>query len=100
MTRRALASIVGVAVVALALFGIPLALAVRTMTQNNELLELERVATRQSARITVANVARTRVVDFVTVEPEMHVGVYDTAAHRVGGTGPERLDRASRRAAR
>lgn len=92
MTRRALASIVGVAVVALALFGIPLAFAVRSMTQKNELLELERVATRQAARVTAANVARTRVVDFVTVEPEMHVGVYDAAGRRVGGTGPERLE--------
>jgi signal transduction histidine kinase len=92
MTRRALASIVGVAVVALALFGIPLAVAVRNMTQKNELLELERVATRQSARISLENLARARVVDFVRVEPEMHVGVYDAASRRVGGTGPDLLE--------
>ena len=92
MTRRALASIVGVAVVAIALFGIPLAIAVRNMTQRDEFLELERAATRQAARVSVANIARTRVVDFVTVEPEMHVGVYDTTARRVGGTGPDRLE--------
>jgi signal transduction histidine kinase len=92
MTRRALASIVGVAVVALALFGVPLAVAVRSMTQKNELLELERIATRQSARISIANLTRARVVDFVRVEPEMHVGVYDAAGQRVGGTGPDRLE--------
>ena len=58
MTRRALASIVGVAVVALALFGIPLAIAVRSQTQKDELLELGRIATRQSARISPANISR------------------------------------------
>jgi signal transduction histidine kinase len=92
MTRRALASIVGVAVVALALFGVPLAVAVRDMTQKRELLELERTATRQSSRISPENLARTRVVDFVRVEPEMHVGVYDAASRRIGGTGPARLE--------
>jgi signal transduction histidine kinase len=92
MTRRALASIVGVAVVALALFGIPLAIAVRHMTQKDEILELERVATRQAARVTIDNVTRARVVDFVRVEPEMHVGVYDASSRLVGGTGPARLD--------
>jgi signal transduction histidine kinase len=94
MTRRALASIVGVAIVALALFGVPLAIAVRHMTQKDEILELERVATRQAARVSIENLTRARVVDFVRVEPEMHVGVYDAASRRVGGTGPVRLDAA------
>jgi signal transduction histidine kinase len=92
MTRRALASIVGVAVVAVALFGVPLAVALRSMTQKDELLELERVATRQSARVSIENVERARVVDFVPIEPEMHVGIYDAASRLVGGTGPDRLE--------
>jgi signal transduction histidine kinase len=92
MTRRALASIVGVAVVALALFGVPLAVAVRHMTQKDEMLELERIATRQAARVSIENLARARVVDFVRVEPEMHVGVYDAGSRLVGGTGPDRLE--------
>jgi signal transduction histidine kinase len=92
MTRRALASIVGVAVVALALFGVPLAIAVRNQTQKDELLELERIATRQAARVSPADVSRARVVDFMEVEPEMHVGIYGAAGRRVAGTGPDQLE--------
>jgi signal transduction histidine kinase len=92
MTRRVLASIIGVTVVALALFGIPLAIAFRNQTQKDEFLELARIATQQSARVSQANVARARVVDFVAVEPEMRVGVYNAAGRRVAGTGPEQIE--------
>src|SRR5262249_13701461 len=54
-------------------------------------LELGRIATRQAARISPENMSRARVVDFVTVEPEMRVGVYDAAGRLVAGIGPDSL---------
>ena len=98
MTRRALASIVGVAMVAVALFGIPLAFALRSRTQQDEMLELERAAARQAARVSPANVGATADVEFLPVEQEMRVGVYDMAGRRVGGSGPAQLEPTLQRA--
>ena len=100
MTRRALASIVGVAVVAVALFGIPLAFALRSRTQQDELLELERAAARQAAKVSPAALAGAELIAFLPVEREMHVAVYDMSGRRIGGSGPDQLESSLQRAAR
>ena len=98
MTRRALASIVGVAVVAVALFGIPLTFALRSRTQQEEMLELDRAASRQAVRVSPANLAGAAGFDFLPVEPEMRVGVYDMSWRRISGAGPAQLEPSLQRA--
>jgi signal transduction histidine kinase len=92
MTRRALLSIIGVVVVALLLFGVPLAIAIRSLTITDELNELEREAARAAIAVSPDGLGGRDPVELPPVEHAISVGVYDAAGTRVSGRGPNRLE--------
>jgi signal transduction histidine kinase len=92
MRRRTLVSIVGVVLVALALFGIPLALTIRNLTIDDELNELERSATRAATTVSSSTLRRGDRIAVPHAQPPIHLGVYDAEGNRVAGSGPVNLE--------
>lgn len=93
MRSRILAVAVTAAVVAIVLFALPLAVAVRQLYFTNEQGELERAALRAVAAAEPAFVRGDRV-ELPGTETDVSVALYDASGHRVAGGGPALADRA------
>ena len=91
MTRRALTAIVAVALIALALFGVPLALAIRNLTITNNVQQLEQSATRAATAVSPDAIARHDPLEFANRVAGTRITVYNQAGARVSGDGPTRL---------
>jgi signal transduction histidine kinase len=92
--RRLLTTTLFVVVLAVVTFAIPLAVVVRRTTINNELDELERVATRAERVVSVVSLRDGDSIPLPAAGHDIHLGVYDVTGRRVAGVGPARLDRA------
>lgn len=98
MRRRIVALAVAAAVLAISLFGLPLAVGVAKYNANDERSELERIATRAALTITddlSASVAPPAPSD----DQEVQVGVYSPAGQLISGRGPATSDDAVQQAA-
>lgn len=97
MKRRIVASIVGVAAVALLLLGVPLGLAVERLYQNEEILKLEREANEAQRHVDITTIEPNHPFD-ARAEDGSRLGIYDLKGSRVAGSGPVRGDDVVRRA--
>jgi signal transduction histidine kinase len=89
--RRILLSIIGVATVALLLLGVPLALSVEHLYNNEEVLRLDREANESLRQIDVPALVAGDSVELHNDGP-IHFAVYDTAGRKVAGAGPAHAD--------
>lgn len=99
MRRRIVISIVGVAVVALLVLGIPLALALARLDESQEVLRLEREANEARSSVSTSALVRGDSIELGD-DGKTRFAVYDASGHRVGGNGPgpERADAVVRKA--
>ena len=87
------------AALAIALFGVPLAVAVVVLYRADERGELDRVADTAAVRIAPDLAAGREPAQLPTAEEDMHVAVYSLDGRRLQGDGPATADAAVRRAA-
>jgi signal transduction histidine kinase len=92
MTRRIFLTILGVAVIAVVLFGVPLAIAVERRNASDAVLELQRTAGAAASQIPDGFASASVSVTLPTVEPSMQLALYDIAGHLVAGSGPVEAD--------
>jgi signal transduction histidine kinase len=97
--HRILVSIVGVAAVALLLLGVPLALSVERLFQNEEILRLEREANESLRQIDPAVLGPSDTIELRNDGP-IRFSVYDAEGQRIAGSGPRRADQIVREALR
>ncbi len=90
MRRRILTVALSAVFLAVALFGIPLAVAVDRTISSDEQAELERLALR--AAVTVSPGYRRDPVELPPVQPGVDLAVYDVDGGLVAGVGPHALD--------
>lgn len=90
MRERIFASTVAVTLLAVVLFGFPLALAVRSRAIDQTELELQRAATFAAASLP-SDLAQ-EAVDLPRVESSLSLSVYDASGQRVAGEGPPTAD--------
>lgn len=90
MKQRILASTVLVTLLAVAVFGVPLALAVRSRYLDQTELELERAANLALASVPADLSSGT--VHLPRVESSLSLALYDSTGHRVDGAGPDTAD--------
>jgi HAMP domain-containing protein len=98
--RRILGVAVLAVVLAVGLFGIPLAIAVGRLYTDEESSELERVALRTAVTVPADVGSGTAAIRIPNGDPSMHVAVYDIHGRRVAGDGPAAGDAAVHRALR
>ena len=91
MKHRILVSIVGVATVALLLLGVPLALSVQRLFQNEEILRLEREANESLRQIDPAALGPNDTIQLRNDGP-IRFSVYDAQGLRIAGSGPAHAD--------
>jgi signal transduction histidine kinase len=87
------------AALAIALFGVPLAVAVVVLFRADERGELDRVADTTAVRVAPDLAAGRTPGPLPAAEEDMHVAVYDLEGRRLQGDGPGTGDDAVRRAA-
>ena len=92
MRRRIVFSIVGVAVIALLLLGVPLAFAVEQFYAKEQVLSLDRDAS-EAIRGVNPSTLRAGQPGEIHDRGGTHLAAYDRAGRKLGGTGPERADR-------
>src|ERR1700712_5762027 len=100
MRRRILGAAVLAVVVAVVLFGVPLAIAVGRLFYDEERSELERVALRSVIAVPADFASSGGQLQLPTTDSSTHVAIYGTDGHRVSGDGPALADRAVRGALR
>lgn len=100
MRRRILGTAVLSVVVAVVLFGVPLAIAVGRLFYDEEHSELERVALRTAAAVPADLGRGADGAVLPPVDPSVHVALYGLDGRRLAGDGPSRADRATRGALR
>jgi signal transduction histidine kinase len=98
--RRILGVAVLAVVLAVGLFGIPLAIAVGRLYTDEESSELERVALRTAVTVPSDVSTDPTAIRIPNGDPSMHVAIYDTKGRRVAGDGPAVGDLAVARALR
>ncbi len=91
MKRRIIVSIVGVTVIALLVLGVPLALAVARLYENEEVLRLEREANEARSSVSTSELQRGDPMGLGD-EGSTRFVIYDANGRRVGGEGPNRAD--------
>ncbi|MDX6744221.1 HAMP domain-containing sensor histidine kinase [Actinocorallia sp. A-T 12471] len=91
MRRRIVSLSVLASVLAISLFGVPLAAGVARYSLADERGEVERVATQATLAIS-ADVLRGGVPPLPELDDEVALGLYDAAGRRIAGTGPEQGD--------
>jgi signal transduction histidine kinase len=89
--HRILVSIVGVAAVALLLLGVPLALSVERLFENEEILRLEREANESLRQIDPAALGPHDTIELHNDGP-IRFAVYDAQGQRIAGSGPAHAD--------
>jgi signal transduction histidine kinase len=88
------------AVLAVFVFGLPLAFVMNRLLLGDEQTELERLALRAAVSIPADVSAAGDPVELPKTESSVRLGVYDASAHLIAGAGPARADAAVRRALR
>jgi signal transduction histidine kinase len=96
--RRILGAIVTVTAVAVALFGIPLGLAVQHLYRSEAVVRLEREATRATTAVPADFPAASDPVELPAPEQGTHLALYRADGRLVAGVGPARMDPAARAA--
>ncbi len=91
MKRRIILSIVGVTVIALLVLGIPLAVAVARLYENEEVLRLEREANEARSSVSTSDLTRGAPITIKSDDKTQFL-VYDANGLQVGGGGPDRPD--------
>ena len=94
-TRILTSSVVAV-VVAVLLFGVPLAFAVGRLFADEERSELERVALRAAAELSPDDVVAGHPLRLAHLDPSVRVAVYRPDGTKVVGRGPTTSDQAVR----
>src|SRR5207302_8942386 len=92
MTRLIFLTVLGVAVVAVVLFGVPLAVAVQRRNASDAVLELQRIGGAAASQVPAGFAAAPLSVVLPTVEPSMKLALYDTDGRLVAGAGPPQAD--------
>lgn len=100
MRRRLLAAILAVSASAVVLFGIPLAMVVRRLLDDDATLRVEREAILASRVVPADFTSSGDPVEFATSPDGVSFGLYDTGGELVAGTGPARADDVVQRALR
>ncbi len=100
MSRRIYRVIMIATALALVAFGIPLAVVVRKLNQNEAVVRLEREAARASLDVRSAEVFERRTPPWSTTSKTHSFGVYDTAGRLRLGRGPDIGDLVVQRALR
>ncbi len=83
-----------VATVAVAGFGIPLALSVRATYRDEALLSLSEEASRAAVAVAPSFARNNDLPELPTPAPDSHVALYDTTGRRIVGQGPTTADEA------
>ena len=96
MRRRIVILTVLSAVLAISLFGIPLAAGVAHYYMADERSELTRFATEATVTVSAGQLAGSDPAELPATEPGVQLAVYDRAGRRIGGHGPARADAAVR----
>ena len=89
LRRRVLVSILTVTVLAVTLFALPLGLAVQRLYRTETVTALQQDAARVAA-VVPDGIPGTAVSLPRRPSSLASIGVYDTAGHRVAGSGPDR----------
>jgi signal transduction histidine kinase len=100
MRRRVQQVAVVAALIAVVVFGLPLAVAVRQVYVDDERRELTRIAEQAASAVSADAVRGRDPVELPTAERDTAVGVYTPAGVRTAGQGPPRADAATGRALR
>jgi signal transduction histidine kinase len=96
MRRRIVILTVLSAVLAISLFGVPLAAGVAHYYMADERSELSRFATEATVTVSAGQMAGRDPSELPATEPGVQLAVYDHAGRRIGGRGPTRADAAVR----
>ena len=100
MRRRIVALAVLAAVLAISLFGVPLAAGVAHYYMADERSELAAFATEATVSVSAGQLSGRDPTELPATEPGVSVGVYDSAGRRIGGRGPAQADSTVRGALR
>ncbi len=92
MRRRIVVVALSAVVLAVTVFGVPLAILVQRMVISDEQGELERLALRAAVAV-APTYASGDPIELPATEDAVTLGVYDPNGTRVGGGGPQELDR-------
>jgi signal transduction histidine kinase len=96
--RRILRLAAVTALLALLLFGVPLAAAVQLVFVDDERTELVHLAEQAAAAVSVDSIRGGDPVELPSTERDIVIGVYDKAGRLVAGAGPFTADAAAARA--
>ena len=91
MRRRLTFSILAVAILSVALFAVPLGIAIRRFVDEQASLRLERQAVLSSRQVPSDFATNEDPVELPSHD-EITLGLYDQRGHRVAGQGPSRAD--------
>lgn len=91
MTRRILAAVLGVTIVAVTALFVPAALSMRGAEERQELLELQREASIVAGRVPATGPIDVSILQ-PTVDTTHRLGLYDRDGTLLGGVGPEPPD--------
>lgn len=100
MRQRILLAIVGVTAMATILLTVPLVVVISRRQSSNSIRELERIAQRTMAELSISFGSSGDAVEFPKVEADVQIGVYRPDGTRVAGTGPPRADAVTARVKR
>ena len=98
MRRRILLAILSIAVLAIALFAVPLAFLVERFVDDNAMLRVERQAILAARVVPEDFATRSDPVELPPNIVGIHLGLYDLQGKLVSGTGPASADVATTRA--
>ena len=92
MSRRILTAILTVTVLAVVLFGIPLAIGLRRLYRNEAVVRLEREAARAGIEVPASFETTGDPVELPTRHDATLIALYDRRGRRLQGHGPLRAD--------
>jgi len=88
MTRRIFVTILAVTMLAIVLFGVPLAIAVQRRNRDDAVLELQRIASAAASQVPVGFASSSDPVELPAVPPDIHLALYGVDGRRFTGSGP------------
>ena len=91
MTRRIFLTIVATTALAVALFGVPMAIVVNRRVHDDAVIELQRAAFDRAAAVSPSALDRGQV-ELPSSESAIDVGIYDRNGVKVAGAGPATAD--------